>query len=167
MYIFRVFKKYIEDTKINDGIFKIINVHHNKYKKSYKTHDNMAIISNYKYDKLHHSSKYINITLCFNKSKIWHIYNMDNTITYVQYRNDILIYLNEHFKFDKDEYKYEFYFINKCLVKHIYGRNWYQHTDFHYEETEGYNINPTKKTNISWILLNLFGVLLFILLLFN
>lgn len=94
----------------NNFIFKTVSIQYGKYKKTCKINDDMVIISNYKYNKLHNSSKYVNISLQFIKNKVT-LYH-ENGINYIQNRNGDIMYMYNGLE--------ELYFINKCIIKRIY-----------------------------------------------
>ena len=68
---------------------------------------------------------------------------------WVHYRKHIdnMIYGIDANKFFN--YSYEYYFVNKCLIKSISCRyNNYTYEDYEYEKIEGYNFNPKVKNSI-------------------
>lgn len=112
---------------------KIISFYYGKYKKAFETYDNIVVISNYKYNKLHYSSKYYNILVGVYENKLM-LYRVNNMVwvSYIQYKNNVLIYACDKSINNINEY----YYVNKCLIKSIKSS---KTTNYHYEKTEGYN----------------------------
>lgn len=164
MYLINLFKKHIshsvETLEIYDingqfnRVFQVLNIDCGKNKKVCKYHNYKAIILNYKHDKLHHGSKYINIIFTFNSN--WTMLFVDNSnyiIQYIYYKNDNIIfgYNNGSLRFPKYILEEEYYFYNKCIIKVIKDINGVrEYYDYEYKKTDGYNFYPKEKVNVVW-----------------
>lgn len=145
MYLIRLFKTDITKgykinvvnnfNSTNERTFITMTSQYHKYKKVFETYDDIVIISNYKYDKLYYS-KYMNIIIIIKQNKLVLCIPMhNNIIACAKYKNDGLRYACAK----NDNIYLEWYYVNKCLIKHVETFNGVtKRTDYHYEKTEKY-----------------------------
>ena len=166
MHLIRLFKvcKLAKSTKtINiDGknpfddlrAFETSTNIYGKYKKTYETHGNIAIISNYKNNKLHGCSKYVNLMMDITQSKYIMLINKKLTkfTSYIQYKNGIIVYMYYSFTLNNCPITVEYYFVNKCLIKLIQNIDGnVEYFDYYYEENK---IDKIDKVNVVYSMVN-------------
>ena len=171
MYLINLFKKCVshstEKLEIYDingnsnYIFQVLSVDCGKNKKVCMYHSNKVIISNYKHNKLHYSSKYINIFTTIADSKIILCANDDiYIIDYICYKNDEIVFSYSIYNrsITKVVHADEYYFHNKCLIKYISDINGNrEYYDFEYEKIDGYNVTKEKVNAVWFVFSKLFN----------